>query len=153
MWYQQGSNYEQFCYDIHYQNWPFDCNVWLPNNRLEGHQALPYNEPDYRTCNPTSRHGTGFTYTCPRPTVEPLWSRTSCRVRFTAQTVLDKLFPYLAQMITSMTFDLDLCLPVFFLAVTLLISWIMWQKFSTANLALAGFPLTKTVGENLASRL
>ena len=132
MWYQQGYNYEQFCYnDIHSQNWPFDCNVWLPNNRLEGHQALPYNEPDYRTCNPTSRHGTGFTYTCPRPTVEPLWSRTSCRVRFTAQTVLDKFFPYLAQMITSMCrthrpLTLTYVFQYFFLAVTLLISWIIF---------------------------
>ena len=35
--------------------------------------ALPYNEPDYLTCNPTSRHGTGYTFTWPRPTVEPLW--------------------------------------------------------------------------------
>ena len=25
--------------------------------------ALPYNEPDYFTCNPISRHGTGYTYT------------------------------------------------------------------------------------------
>ena len=24
-------------YDIHSQIWSFDCNVWLPNNRLEGH--------------------------------------------------------------------------------------------------------------------
>ena len=27
------------------------------------------------------------------------------------------------------------------------------NKFSAANLALAGFPLTKTLGENLPSRL
>ena len=35
--------------------------------------ALLYNEPDYLTCNPTSRHGTGYTFTWPRPTVEPVW--------------------------------------------------------------------------------
>ena len=35
-WYQGGSNYETIFY-IHSQNWSFDCNVWLPNNRLEGH--------------------------------------------------------------------------------------------------------------------
>ena len=32
--------------------------------------ALPYNEPDYRTCNPTSRDGTDYTNTWLRPTVE-----------------------------------------------------------------------------------
>ena len=35
--------------------------------------ALPYNEPDYLTCNPTSQHVTGYTFTWPRPTVELLW--------------------------------------------------------------------------------
>ena len=35
--------------------------------------ALHYNEPGYLTCNPTSRHGTGYTFTWPRPTVEPVW--------------------------------------------------------------------------------
>ena len=39
------------------------------------HLALPNNEPDYLTCNPTSRHGTGYTFTWHRPTVEPLWDR------------------------------------------------------------------------------
>ena len=34
--------------------------------------ALPYNEPDDLACNPTSRHGTGNTFTWPRPTVEPV---------------------------------------------------------------------------------
>ena len=37
--------------------------------------ALLYNEPDYLTCNPTSRHGTGYTFTWPRPTVEPVCVR------------------------------------------------------------------------------
>ena len=35
--------------------------------------VLPYNKPDYLTCNPTSRHGTGYTFTWRRPTVEPVW--------------------------------------------------------------------------------
>ena len=37
--------------------------------------ALLYNELDYLTYNPTSRHGTGYTFTWPRPTVEPVWIR------------------------------------------------------------------------------
>ena len=35
--------------------------------------ALPYSELDYLTYNRTSRHGTGYTFTWPRPTVEPVW--------------------------------------------------------------------------------
>ena len=35
--------------------------------------ALLYSELDYLTYNPTSRHGTGYTFTWPRPTVEPVW--------------------------------------------------------------------------------
>ena len=35
--------------------------------------ALLYSELDYLTYNPTSRHGTGYTSTWPRPTVEPMW--------------------------------------------------------------------------------
>ena len=35
--------------------------------------ALLYSEMDYLTYNPTSRHGTGYTFTWPRPTVEPVW--------------------------------------------------------------------------------
>ena len=38
--------------------------------------ALSYNEPDYLTRNPTSQHGSGYTFTWCRPTVEPVWSRT-----------------------------------------------------------------------------
>ena len=38
--------------------------------------ALPYNEPDYLTCNPTSRHGTIYNFTWSRPTVEPVWIST-----------------------------------------------------------------------------
>ena len=38
--------------------------------------ALSYNEPDYLTRNPTSQHGSGYTFTWCRPTVEPMWSRT-----------------------------------------------------------------------------
>ena len=37
--------------------------------------ALLYSELDYLTYNPTSRHGTGYTFTWPRPTVEPVWLR------------------------------------------------------------------------------
>ena len=37
--------------------------------------ALPYNEPDFRTGLPTSRHGTGYLNTWPQPTLEPLWVR------------------------------------------------------------------------------
>ena len=32
-------------------------------------------------------------------------------------------------------------------------NWLKYYVFSAANLALAGFPLTKTLGENLPSRL
>ena len=35
--------------------------------------ALLYSELDYLAYNPTSRHGTGYTFTWPRPTVEPVW--------------------------------------------------------------------------------
>ena len=35
--------------------------------------ALLYSELDYLTYNPTSRHGTGYTFTWLRPTVEPMW--------------------------------------------------------------------------------
>ena len=38
--------------------------------------ALLYSELDYLTYNPTSQHGTGFTFTWPRPTVEPVWIYT-----------------------------------------------------------------------------
>ena len=38
--------------------------------------ALTCNEPDYLTRNPTSQHGSGYTFTWCRPTVEPVWSRT-----------------------------------------------------------------------------
>ena len=34
--------------------------------------ALLYSELDYLTYNPTSRHGTGYTFTWPRPTVDPV---------------------------------------------------------------------------------
>ena len=36
--------------------------------------ALLYSELDYLTYNLTSRHGTGYTFTWPRPTVEPMWT-------------------------------------------------------------------------------
>ena len=42
--------------------------------------ALLCNEPDYLTCNPTSRPGTGYTSTWPRPSVEPVWIRVHRRV-------------------------------------------------------------------------
>ena len=35
--------------------------------------ALLHSEVDYLTYNWTSRHGTGYTFTWPRPTVEPVW--------------------------------------------------------------------------------
>ena len=45
--------------------------------------ALLYSEHDYLTYNPTSRHGTGYTFTWPRPTVEPVWFRTKkCCMHF-----------------------------------------------------------------------
>ena len=47
--------------------------IWAPAvnwTRLQAERH--YNEPDYLTCNPTSRHGTGYTFTWHRPTVEPV---------------------------------------------------------------------------------
>ena len=52
--------------------------------------ALPYNEPDYLTCNPTSRHGTGYTFTWPSLQLSPCgfqlqlansWHLVSCKPR------------------------------------------------------------------------
>ena len=40
--------------------------------------ALLYNEPDYLSCNPTSRRGTDYIFTWPRPTVEPMCVRSLC---------------------------------------------------------------------------
>ena len=39
--------------------------------------ALLYSELDYLTYNPTNRHGTGYTFTWPQPTVEPVWLGTN----------------------------------------------------------------------------
>ena len=49
--------------------------------------ALLYSELDYLTYNPTSRHGTGYTFTWPRPTVEPVWEGETGLVRFSSMEV------------------------------------------------------------------
>ena len=51
----------------------FLAGVAITNISLQ--LALLYSELDYLTYNPTSRHGTGYTFTKPRPTVEPVWWR------------------------------------------------------------------------------
>ena len=43
--------------------------------------ALLHSELDYLTYNWTSRHGTGYTFTWPRPTVEPVWLRKVKNIR------------------------------------------------------------------------
>ena len=52
--------------------------------------ALLYNELDYFTYNLTSRHGTGYTFTWPRPTVEPVWTPTKeeCTMALIGSSVL-----------------------------------------------------------------
>ena len=49
----------------------FSAGVAITNISMQ--LALLHSELDYLTYNWTSRHGTGYTFTWPRPTVEPLW--------------------------------------------------------------------------------
>ena len=49
----------------------FLAGVAITNISLQ--LALLCSELDYLTYNPTSRHGTGYTFTWPRPTFEPVW--------------------------------------------------------------------------------
>ena len=49
----------------------FSAGVAITNISMQ--LALLRSELDYLTYNWTSRHGTGYTFTWPRPTVEPLW--------------------------------------------------------------------------------
>ena len=49
----------------------FSAGVAITNISMQ--LALLHSELDYLTNNWTSRHGTGYTFTWPRPTVEPLW--------------------------------------------------------------------------------
>ena len=51
----------------------FSAGVAITNISMQ--LALLHSELDYLTYNWTSRHGTGYTFTWPRPTVEPLWYR------------------------------------------------------------------------------
>ena len=47
---------------------------WRRYYNINMQLSSPYNEPDDLTCNPTSRNGTGYTYTWWfRPAVEPVW--------------------------------------------------------------------------------
>ena len=49
----------------------FLAGVTITNTSMQ--LALLYSELDYLTYNPTSQHGTGYTFTWLRPTVEPVW--------------------------------------------------------------------------------
>ena len=55
----------------------FLAGVAITNISLQ--LALLYSELDYLTYNPTSRHGIGYTFTWPRPTVEPVWDRPTAK--------------------------------------------------------------------------
>ena len=52
----------------------FSASVAITNISMQ--LALLHSELDYLTYNWTSRHGTGHTFTWPRPTVEPVWYGT-----------------------------------------------------------------------------
>ena len=52
----------------------FSAGVAITNISMQ--LALLHSELDNLTYNWTSRHGTGYTFTWPRPTVEPAWVRS-----------------------------------------------------------------------------
>ena len=85
--------------------------------------ALLYSELDYLTYNPTSRHGTGYTFTWPWPTVEPLWLHVMQSMRPLTSLLLIWVIPCVNSLVYVICFQFSFCL-------SLLLSFNFWVDFN-----------------------